>query len=182
MAKLYLVRHGKATTGWGLGKNPGLDDLDYAQAKAAALRLAPSGPLPIITSPLTRTRETSKPLTEIWQTEAKVEPRVGEIRFPSETLADRVHWLKEVMIDRWPNLDRHLQQWRKEVIEALLSIDTDSVVFTHYIAINVAVGHATGDDRVVCFRPDNASITIMETRENGLLLIERGAEAVTEVR
>jgi len=182
MAQIYLVRHGKAMAGWGMEKDPGLDDLGHAQAKAAALTLAPLGPLPILTSPLARTRETSRPLAKIWGLEPRVEKRVGEIQFPSETPADRVHWLKEVMVDQWPNLDRDLRQWRQEVIEALVSIDTDTVVFTHYIAINVAVGHATEDDRVVCFRPDNASITVLESNGDKLLLIERGTEAVTEVR
>ena len=182
MAKIYLVRHGKAMAGWGMEKDPGLDDLGHAQAKAAALTLAPLGPLPILTSPLARTRETSMPLAKIWELKPRVEKRVGEIRFPSETPADRVRWLKEVMVDQWPNLDRDLRQWRQEVIEALVSINTDTVVFTHYIAINVAVGHATEDDRVVCFRPDNASITVLKSDGNNLLLIERGVEAVTEVR
>ena len=182
MAKLYLIRHGKASGVWGMEKDPGLDDLGHTQAKTVALTLAPLGPLPIITSPLARTRETSEPLAKIWQTKARVEPRVGEIRFPSETPADRVRWLKEVMIDQWPNLDRHLRQWRQEVLEALVSVDTDTVVFTHYIAINVAVGYATEDSRVVCFSPDNASITVMETRGNSLFLIDRGVEADTEVR
>ena len=181
MAILYLVRHGKAASGWGMQKDPGLDDLGRAQAKAAALKLAPLGPLPIITSPLSRAKETAKPLTKIWQIEAGVEPRVGEIRFPSETPADRVHWLKEVMVSQWPNLVRDLQQWRKEVIEALVPIDTDTVVFTHYIAINVAVGQATANDRVVCFRPDNASITIVETNGNRINLVKRGNEADTRV-
>ena len=182
MTKIYLVRHGKATAGWGMEKDPGLDDLGRAQAKAAALKLAPLSPLPILTSPLARTRETCMPLAKIWQVEPRVEKRVGEIRFPSETPADRVHWLKEVMVDRWPNLDRDLRRWRQEVIEALVSIETDTVVFTHYIAINVSVGHATQDNRVVCFRPDNASITVLKSDGNNLLLIERGVEAVTEVR
>ena len=181
MAKLYLVRHGKANSGWGMEKDPGLDDLGRAQAKAAALTLAPLGPMPIITSPLARTRETSSPLAELWGIEAGVEPRVGEIRFPSETPADRVQWLKEVMMDQWPNLNQNLQKWRREVIETLVSIDTDTVVFTHYIAINVAVGHATEDHRVVCFRPDNASITILEINRNSLNLVKRGAEAETRV-
>ena len=109
-------------------------------------------------------------------------PRVGEIRFPSETPTDRVRWLKDIMADRWPNLDRNLQHWRQEVIEALVSIDRDTVVFTHYIAINAAVGHAAGEDRVVSFRPDNCSITVMEIRGNSLLLMDRGVEADTEVR
>ena len=182
MAKLYLVRHGKATAGWGMEKDPGLDDLGHAQAKAAALTLAPLGPLSIITSPLTRTRETSKPLAKIWEIEPQVEKRVGEIRFPSENSANRVKWLKKIMIDQWPNLDQDLQQWRREVIETLCACEADCVVFSHFIAINAAVGHATGDNRVVSFRPDNCSITTLETNGNNLLLIERGAEAVTEVR
>ena len=181
MAIIYLVRHGKASSSWGLEKDPGLDDLGQTQAKAAAQTLAPLGPMPIITSPYKRARETCEPLCEIWRAKARVEPCVGEIRFPSETPNDRVHWLKEVMIDRWPNLDRELRRWREDVIEVLASINTDTVVFTHYIAINVAVGYATQEDRVVCFRPDNASITVLETGGDNLELLKRGSEADTEV-
>ncbi len=178
MAKIYLVRHGRAASGWGLEKDPGLDDLGRSQAQAAAKILAQLGPLPIISSPRARARETAMPLAKIWHIEPAIEERIGEIRFPSETPADRVRWLKEVMVDQWPNLDRDLQQWRQQVIEALLSIKTDTVVFTHYIAINSAVGHAIEDNRVISFRPDNASITALETKGNKLSLVERGVEAV----
>ncbi len=181
MAKLYLVRHGQAASGWGLEKDPGLSVLGGVQANAAARALAPLGPLPIITSPRARTRETSRPLAEIWQIEAAIEPGVGEIRFPLETAAVRVHWLAKIMDDRWSNLDWDLQHWRREVIQTLMAIDTDTIVFTHYIAINVAVGHATGDDRVVCFRPDNCSITVVANGMDSLRLLELGAQAATVV-
>ena len=181
MAQIYLVRHGRAASSWGLEKDPGLDEAGCVQAQAAAQNLASLGPLPLISSSRVRARETAMPLAKIWHMEPAIEERVGEIRFPSETPADRVRWLKEVMADQWPNLDRDLQQWRRKVIEALLSIKTDTVVFTHYIAINAAVGHAIGDDRVVSFRPDNASITILETNANKIRLVERGAEADTRV-
>jgi broad specificity phosphatase PhoE len=181
MTKIYLVRHGRATSSWGLEKDPGLDGSGRSQAQAAAQKLTPLGPLPIISSPRARARETAMPLAKIWHIEPAIEERVGEIRFPSETPADRVRWLKEVMVDQWPNLDRDLRQWRQEVIEALLSIETDTVVFTHYIAINGAVGHAIEDDRVISFRPDNASITVLETDGNKLRLVERGVEADTRV-
>jgi len=181
MAKLYLVRHGRAAAGWGMETDPGLDDLGRTQARAAAQKLASLGPLPIISSPKARARETALPLAKMWDAAPAIEERVGEIRFPSETPADRVHWLKEVMADQWPNLDQDLQQWRQKVLETILSIETDTVVFTHYIAINAAVGFATADDRVVSFNPDNASITILETDGNQLCLVERGVEADTKV-
>jgi len=181
MAKIYLVRHGRATSSWGLEKDPGLDDLGRSQAQAAARQLAPLGPLPIISSPRVRARETARPLAQLWEIEPAIEERVGEIRFPSETPADRVRWLKEVMLDQWINLDPDLQQWRREVIETLLAIETDTVVFTHFIAINAAVGHATGDDRVVSFSPSNASITVLETDGSKLFLVAHGEEAETRV-
>ena len=181
MAKIYLVRHGQAASGWGLEKDPGLDDLGRSQAQTAARKLATLGPLPIISSPCARARETAMPLARLWNLEPTIEKRVGEIRFPCETPADRIQWLKEVMVDQWQNLDPDLHQWRREVIEALLTIETDTVVFTHYIAINTAVGHAIDDERVVSFSPDNASITVLETDGNKLCLVARGEEASTRV-
>jgi broad specificity phosphatase PhoE len=175
------VRHGQAASGWGLEKDPGLDDLGRSQAQTAARKLATLGPLPIISSPRARARETAMPLARLWNLEPAIEKRVGEIRFPCETPADRIQWLKEVMVDQWQNLDPDLHQWRREVIEALLTIETDTVVFTHYIAINTAVGHAIDDERVVSFSPDNASITVLETDGNKLCLVARGEEAGTRV-
>lgn len=181
MAKLYLVRHGRAASGWGLENDPGLDELGQTQAKAAAQRLAPLGPLNIITSPLKRARETATPLAEMWQVEPRIEPRIGEIRFPLETPTDRIRWLKDLMIDKWSNLDRNLLAWRQDVIETLCSIRAESVIFSHFIAINVAVGFAVGDDRVVSFKPDNTAITILETRDNDIILVKRGDEADSQV-
>jgi len=181
MAKIYLARHGQAASGWGLEKDPGLDDLGRSQAQVAARKLAALGPLPIISSPRARARETAMPLARLWDVKPAIEKRVGEIRFPCETPADRIQWLKEVMADIWPNLDQDLHQWRREVIDALSSIETDTVVFTHFIAINAAVGHAIGDERVVSFSPNNASITILETDGSKLCLVERGVEADTRV-
>jgi len=74
-----------------------------------------------------------------------------------------------------------LQQWRRDVVEALLGLANDTVVFTHFIAINAAVSHATQDQRVISFRPDNASITVLETDGHRLDLVERGIEAATRV-
>ncbi|CAB1075840.1 FIG00483013: hypothetical protein [Olavius algarvensis Delta 1 endosymbiont] len=181
MAKIYLVRHGQAASGWGLEEDPGLDDLGRSQARDAAQKLAPLGPLPILSSPKARARETASPLAALWAVEPTIEKRVGEIRFPSETPADRVRWLKAMMADQWPSLAPDLQQWRRDVIEALLDIENDTVVFSHFIAINSAVSHATDDQRVISFRPDNASITVIETNGDRLYLVEHGREADTRV-
>jgi broad specificity phosphatase PhoE len=65
MAKLYLVRHGKATAGWSMEKDPGLDDLGHAQAKATALKLAPLDHCPLSPSPLSgQGKPTNRPTNE----------------------------------------------------------------------------------------------------------------------
>jgi hypothetical protein len=86
------------------------------------------------------------------------------------------------MASRWRELQPELRHWRADVVAALLELTEPTAIFTHYIAINVAVGEATGDDRVVVFAPDHCSLTVLEVADNHLRLIDRGAEASTEVR
>lgn len=180
MPRLYLVRHGMAEAGWGEGYDPGLNDLGKGQANAIAQALSHLGPLNMISSPLLRAKETAEPLVEIWGCSCRVEERVGEIPSPTEDLLSRAEWLQGVMGKRWSHLGEELQAWRRGVVEVLCALDADSVVFTHFIAINVAVGEATGDDRVVCFWPDNGSITLMEVDGSTLTLIQRGEEPIRE--
>jgi broad specificity phosphatase PhoE len=165
--------------------DPGLDKVGREQAAVAARALAPLGPCPLYTSPLRRTRETAAPLEAVWATRAVVEPAVGEIVSPTSDLAERAAWLGEVMSSRWDQLGPDLLRWREGVIGALLAVAPTaplSVIVTHFIAINVAVGEATGDRRVMCFAPDNCSRTVLDVSGGKLQVVERGGEAVTAVQ
>jgi hypothetical protein len=71
--------------------------------------------------------------------------------------------------------------WRRSVVDALVALPHDCVVFTHYIAINVAAGAAQKRDEVLCFRPDHASVTVLDVGASGLRLVELGREAQTGV-
>lgn len=55
-------------------------------------------------------------------------------------------------------------------------------MFTHFIAINVAYTHIIGDaHKLVGFRPDNASLTIIASDGQNLSLITAGEEATTQI-
>ena len=183
MTRLYLVRHGQPLARYDQDHDPGLDDVGRAQADAAARELAHLGPIAVVTSPLRRTRETAAPFERQWEVTASVDPAVGEINAPSEDLGERSAWLVEILRGqrRWHDLDTERQRWRDEVVGALLALDTDTLVTTHYMAINAAVGAATGDDRVVNFRPDNCSCTVLETDGGRLTLVELGRQRETVV-
>ena len=179
MATVYMVRHGKARVGDGL--DPGLDDLGREQARATAASLSGKGPLRILSSPFARARQTSEPLAELWKREVTIEPRVAEIPFPTTDLAERSRWLSRAMAGSWLDLGTDLLAWRHALVECVKTQREDCVIFCHFIAINVAVGAAQSDDRMVIFQPDNGSVTTFRNSGDSLNLIELGREARTHV-
>lgn len=182
MPRLYLVRHGRAAATFAEAADPGLDALGHSQAEAIGEQLASIGPIALLSSPLKRARETSEPLAKRWQCPVPIEPAVAEIPSPSGLgLAERAEWLRGFMGGSWRNASRELAQWREEAIAALAAIKDDTVIFTHFILINVGAGAAENDDRVILFHPDNCSVTILDVEGGQLALVERGREAETRV-
>lgn len=183
MACIYLVRHGQAAAGFDQDHDPGLSELGHAQARAASDTLRPEGPLNVISSPLRRCRETSAPLCDAWNVSPKIINEIAEIPSPTEDLNARTEWLRAVMPGSWRDIgDPALEVWRQNAINAVKSLNMDTVVFSHFIAINVIVGHIRNDDRLVVFRPDNCSITSIDVVDGTLSLHKLGAEAETQVR
>ena len=192
MGKIYMVRHGKAAAGWDGAADPGLDPTGHAQAEAVAqdltARLVSS--VAVYTSPLKRCRETAKPLANMWQTQAIVEPRVAEIPSPIEDLVARTEWLRRVMAGSWADLSADPESggidfmgWQADVVTALVSLgkSEDIVVFSHFIALNAAYCAATGADQLVAFRTDNCSVSVFESDGETLKLLKQGHEADTQV-
>lgn len=179
--RLYLVRHGRPTGGFAEVADPGLDDIGVAQAEAVAQELETLGPLSILTSPLKRTQETAIPLERRWKTTARIEPAVAEIPTPGADPPTRAAWLRQVIRGRWPELSEQHQQWRQWVIETLVSLPTSTVVTTHFIAINVAVGAATQDERIICCEPDHCSCTVLEVHNGRLRLVSLGRQRETQI-
>jgi broad specificity phosphatase PhoE len=178
MARIYMVRHGKAEAGFGEGMDPGLDALGHQQAQAVAQKLQPLGPLTILSSPLRRTQETAQPLARLWSRTPIIEPAVAEIPSPKGmTLEGRAIWLRNLMAGSWRGVTPELAEWREACIASVAGLTNDTVIFSHYVAINVLAGGATGDDRVVTFSPDNCSVTTFETDGVILRLVEKGGEA-----
>jgi len=182
MAIVQLVRHGKAAAGFGAHPDPGLDDLGRAQAKAVAKMLdaqhATSRPR-LLSSPLARAFETAQALASQWRADITVEKRVAEIPSPTEDLQARATWLSNAMAGTWSELDDDVRRWQRELADFLMGIQEDCIIFSHYVAINAAVGAATGDDRMRVFAPDNCSVTTLDNAGDQLQVIELGTVADT---
>lgn len=188
MARLYLIRHGKPASTWGgADEDPGLDETGAAQARAARdwLLALPIGERPhlVVSSPLRRCRETAAPTAAALGRAAEIDLRVGEIPTPRAlSPEERPGWLREAFQGRWADIqgDLDYDAWRGEIV-ASLAARGGTAVFSHYVAINAVVSKLTGDDRVLAFRPDHASITVLETDGVTVTLLRKGDEAATQV-
>ena len=184
MSKLYLVRHGRAAAGWDVDPNPGLDELGRAQAEQASLTLSKYAPAQLVSSPLLRCQETAAPLAALLKTSIAIEQRVAEILSPEGVeLKDRVTWLRAAMTQTWTELGQRYISYRDDMVAFLSTCTVDTVVFSHFIAINAVVGSILGDDRVLIRSFDNCSITTIHRSDDGRLsLVDYGAEADTLIR
>jgi len=182
MARLWLVRHGRAAATWTDHADPGLHPEGVTQAEDVARRLKPLPPKPILSSPLARARETAAPLARLWQANVAIADPIAEIPSPGVPFAARGAWLQGVMTGHWSTLDPALQAWRHTALDFLARQTGDAICFTHFILINVAFGAAARDDRVMAFRPDYCSVTVIDVKDGAFTLIEKGAEAETIVR
>lgn len=193
MTKIYFVRHGQAATGWGGAADPELAEIGHVQAQKVANEIAThldGQTAKILTSPLLRCQDTAAPLAAKWGVEVIIEPRVRELPSPMSDLTARTDWLKRVMQGTWNELDNDHQSqgtdfpaWRTGIIQALHDQVSEPavIIFSHFIAINVAYSEACKTEKVVGFQPDNCSVSIFETDGATLTCIETGRDAKTVV-
>lgn len=183
MARVYMVRHGRAAAGWDTDPDPGLDDLGRRQAARMADMLAPLGPLQLLSSPMKRCRETAAVLGDRWSATAKVEQLVAEIPSPvGVPMGQRVDWLRNAMARTWTDLGPRYTDFRDGVAHCVLSITEDTVIASHFVAINAAIGVATGNHTVLIRRLDNCSITVFDVVDGVAILVDSGHEADTLIR
>ena len=71
---------------------------------------------------------------------------------------------------------------REGAAAQLLTATSDTVVFSHFVAINAVIGAAIGNDRLVIRSLDNCSVTIIDITDGRLVLVEGGEEADTLIR
>ena len=81
------------------------------------------------------------------------------------------------------SLDARYTKYRDELVKFAFQLVADTVVFSHFVAINAIIGAINGDDRLVSYRLDNCSVTVIDHDDaGGLKLVRIGREADTLIR
>ena len=97
-------------------------------------------------------------------------------------MGERVPWLREVMTGSWSDLGGDYVAYRDAVVVFVMSLGADTLVTSHFVAINAVIGACLGDDRLVIRSLDNASTTVVDTTGGRLHLVAGGHEADTLIR
>ena len=159
MTSVWLVRHGEAAASFSEDMDPGLSPLGREQALQSAEHLGQRVPeqAKLLSSPKRRALETGEPYAALVQAELKIDTRFIELPSPGE-LAARRQWLDEVLQGQWSALPESVQLWRREVVSAIGSFTSPTVIFTHFLVINAVAAYISGEDGVVQCLPANASV------------------------
>lgn len=175
MARVVLVRHGAAAASFLDAVDPGLSADGRAQADGLPARLADWRGGELRTSPLRRARETAAPIEAAWGRSAAVERRIAEIPWSGDDLSERGDFLRCALQGTWTELAPEYRRWRDDVVGAVHEPAGDAIFVTHLVAINVVIGRAQADDRVLVRMVDNCSLTVVDTTGGVLQLVPEGA-------
>ena len=185
--QIALVRHGRASAGWDTALDPEIDELGRSQASDAAVKLDQifvGQQIEIISSPLLRCQQTAEAFAKLRGGEIRIADQVAEIPSPvGIEMRDRVDWLRVAMQGTWADLGDDYVAFRNRCVDFVRGLSSNTVVFSHFIAINAVVGALLDDDRLVIRKLDNCSITLLERDSAGNLRIaQSGHEADTLIR
>jgi broad specificity phosphatase PhoE len=162
VTRVWLVRHGEASANWGQELDPSLSPQGRLDAAAAVDLLDGVGPMPVVTSPMRRTRQTAEAFASAWGVEVVVEPAVSEVPSPTSDLVQRQQWLGGFLASGWSMQPDDLWRWRQNLLRFLRSLTTPTVVVTHAVAINTVLAEANNDDGVFTSAVAPGSVTVVD--------------------
>jgi broad specificity phosphatase PhoE len=162
VTRVWLVRHSEASAHWGQDLDPALSPQGIADAAAAVDLLHGVGPLPVVTSPMKRTRQTAGAFASAWGVEVAVEPAVSEVPSPTSDLAQRQQWLGGFLASGWSTQPDDLWTWRRNLLRFVRSLTAPTVVVTHAVAINTVLAEANNDEAVFTSAVAPGSVTVVD--------------------
>ena len=183
--KIILIRHGEAASSWEKSADPGLSDLGKAQAEECSnelLKLKDINSFRLVSSPLSRAKETSKPLSKKINIPVSINPIFAEIPSPGINLSERKEWLQKIFKMKLSDLETPQKKWKDAIVAEIENLNYPTIIFSHFMVINIIVSYLKKSDLVVSFYPDNCSITNLSKNSKGEIeLINLGFELQTEL-
>jgi probable phosphoglycerate mutase len=172
--KVILIRHGEAASTWdGDDRDPSLSKKGVEQAKSINdfTKSIFSKRYDFVSSPKKRAIETLNYASG--DIDVNFDINEGFVEIPAEDIDSniRFEWLKDISTRKIETLPDDIKNWRERIITETLNLKNNSIIFCHFMVINVLVGYAIKKDRLLHFYPDNASITEIEVENEKISVI-----------
>ena len=182
---IYLIRHGEAAQAWDEAPDPILSQRGINQANLLAKKYLPilkKGDFQLLSSPLARAQQTATPFQEALDSPITINRNYAEIPSPGVALVDRRNWLKALFTKTISELEAPQLEWRNNIIQAVESLEKDTLIFSHFMTINAIIGWINSNEKVVSYYPNHCSITRIEKVGNQFFIKALGEELTTIVR
>ena len=154
VARIYLIRHGEARASFGEDPDPGLSEAGpTGRRKTPPARYGPSARC---RSSARRSPAPAKPRNRSPMPGIR-HPRSSRAlqRYPPQTCrSPSAHSGSAARCQAaGATCPPHHVAWRDALVAYILGIGRDTLVVSHFVAINAVVGAAVGDDAMLVFRP-----------------------------
>jgi broad specificity phosphatase PhoE len=102
---------------------------------------------------------TAAPLVNKYKKDLIIDPIFSEIPSDDIELADKRRWLTDTMKIDINSLPTIVCNWRDRILSKVLTLNKDTIIFTHFMVINSIIGKLVDNPTLLYFYPDYTSIT-----------------------
>ena len=99
---------------------------------------------------------------------------------------NRLEKYKDLNVNAKANRIKELEKpqflWRESIIKSLKQFQKDTIIFSHFMVINCAVGWINNSEKFVSFHPDNCSVTKIKRNKNDFEILSLGKDFATTVQ
>ncbi len=180
---IILIRHGEAAASWSEDPDPGLSDNGHEQAESLLIHdcYQDLSGYQFISSPKLRAIETSNFLAKKFNKNVRTDLSFSEIPATGVQMKDKMEWLGNISSMPIEDLPLEVAVWRKEIITSLLLTKSNTVIFSHFMVMNVIASYARGEQRLLSFYPDYTSFIKIVLRNESIHSIEFDKEKKTKI-
>ena len=96
-------------------------------------------------------------------------------------MKDKMEWLGKIASMPINNLPIGVVDWRKKIISALLSIQVNTVIFSHFMVMNALASFENDAGKLLSYYPDYTSSIKIIIRNESIISIQIDKEKKTKI-
>tara|TARA_B100000989_G_scaffold60287_1_gene41342 strand:+ start:170 stop:733 length:564 start_codon:yes stop_codon:yes gene_type:complete len=162
--EIIFIRHAEAAISWEKHSDPVLSDLGITQSKNLIHHndLQKLNNYDFVSSPKLRAIQTSEYLTKKFNKELLIDNTFIEIPSDNIHLSKKKEWFNKLIKTKKDDLPDNIKKWRDDILTKTKSFSQNTIIFTHFMVMNLLVSEFKSKDTLMCFYPENTSILKIE--------------------